>query len=39
MAHKGGWQSAVASFIGNTGTLVFYPLEIVKTRFQGIKHH
>ena len=31
---KKGFDSLVASFVGNCGTLVLQPLELIKTRFQ-----
>ena len=33
---KGNWKYSVSAFAGNCTTLLLYPLETVKTRFQGI---
>jgi len=35
-ARREGWQSSLAAFIGSCGTLLLFPLETLKTRFQGI---
>jgi len=30
-----GFNSLIASFVGNCGSLIFQPLELIKTRFQA----
>ncbi len=35
-ARKGGWKSSASAFVGSCGTLLLFPLETIKTRFQGI---
>ena len=32
---KGNWKYTISAFAGNCATLILYPLETVKTRFQG----